>query len=44
MYIVIICHWPTGHYCIIIQLLQLVSSADWSKVHHVTQGIFCNDR
>ena len=28
----------------IIQLLQLVSSADWSKVHHVTQGIFCNDR
>ena len=33
-----------GHYLIIIQLLQLVSSADWSKVHHVTQGIFCNDR
>ena len=29
---------------LIIQLLQLVSSADWSKVHHVTQGIFCNDR
>ena len=29
---------------VIIQLLQLVSSADWSKVHHVTQGIFCNDR
>ena len=28
----------------VIQLLQLVSSADWSKVHHVTQGIFCNDR
>ena len=28
----------------IIQLLQLVSSADWSKVHHVTHGIFCNDR
>ena len=45
------CIWTHKHIILqlpwlltIIQLLQLVSSADWSKVHHVTQGIFCNDR
>ena len=27
----------------IIQLLKLVSSADWSKVHHVTNGILGKD-
>ena len=35
--------WMT-YYNALFGLLQLVSSADWSKVHHVTQGIFCNDR
>ena len=30
-------------YCNIIQLLKLVSSADWSKVHHVTNGILGKD-
>ena len=29
---------------VLIQLLKLVSSADWSKVHHVTNGILSNDQ
>ena len=32
-----------GDYLLLLQLQKLVNSADWSKVHHVTQGIFCND-